>query len=140
MSPRFSRLPLIDPWVRWQMRPQPSAARRGGRTGTQVAAVAPTWFPPTWRSWTTRSRKTSRGSYTAAEDGFQPQNLDKFASTYGAIETEPSGNDGLGGSGSGHITSTCDAYDVICAGGVSVNDPTTVADDVIADFSSRGPS
>ena len=82
----------------------------------------------------------SHGSYTSVDDSFQPQNLDKFVSAYGGIVTEPSGNDGLNGSGSGHITDTCDAYDVICAGGISVNDPMTVDDDVVADFSSRGPS
>jgi hypothetical protein len=82
----------------------------------------------------------SHGSYTTMDDGYQAKNLDKFASTYGDIQTEPSGNDGANGSGSGHITSTCDAYDVICAGGISVNDPTTTSDDAIADFSSRGPS
>ena len=38
------------------------------------------------------------------------------ASTLRAIQTEPSGNDGLNGTGSGHITDSCIAYDVICAG------------------------
>jgi hypothetical protein len=54
--------------------------------------------------------------------------------------TEPSGNDGVNGTGSGHITNTCDAYNVLCAGGVAVGDPTTTSDDGIADFSSQGPS
>jgi Subtilase family len=64
----------------------------------------------------------------------------KFVSTYGGILSEPAGNDGLNGTGSGHITDTCDAYDVICAGGVSANNVAPTSDDTIADFSSQGPS
>jgi len=82
----------------------------------------------------------SHGAYATEDDGYQPRNLDKFASLYGAIETEPSGNDGVAAGGAGQITRTCDAYDVICVGGISANDPTTSGDDAIADFSSRGPS
>lgn len=85
-------------------------------------------------------RSDSHGSYTTADDGFQPRNLDKFVSTYGGILTEPAGNDGLNGTGSGHITDTCDAFDVICVGGISVNDPSTTSDDAIASFSSEGPT
>ncbi|HEY7592877.1 MAG TPA: S8 family serine peptidase, partial [Actinophytocola sp.] len=82
----------------------------------------------------------SHGGYTSADDSTSERNLDKFTSAFGAIQTEPSGNDGLQGTGSGHITNTCIAYDVICVGGVSVNDPATTADDAVADFSSQGPS
>jgi hypothetical protein len=82
----------------------------------------------------------SHGSYTDSDDSAYGQNLDKFTSTFGAIQTEPSGNDGVGHGGAGRITDSCIAYDVICVGGVSVGDTTTVADDSIANFSSPGPS
>ncbi len=82
----------------------------------------------------------SHGSYTSSDDSVSGQNLDKFTSAFGAIQTEPSGNDGLEGTGSGHITNTCVAYDVICVGGVGYIDPTTTSDDAIANFSSQGPS
>ncbi|HXD56741.1 MAG TPA: S8 family serine peptidase, partial [Thermoleophilaceae bacterium] len=48
--------------------------------------------------------------------------------------TEPAGNDGLNGTGSGHITDSCIAYNVICAGGVGFTD------DTISNFASQGPS
>ena len=82
----------------------------------------------------------SHGGYTSADDSQYEQNLDKFISTFGAVKTEPSGNDGLDGTGSGHITDSCIAYDVICVGGATSGDPATVSDDAIADFSSSGPS
>src|SRR5581483_3321130 len=66
----------------------------------------------------------SHGAYTTEDDGYQARNLDKFASLYGAVETEPSGNDGVAAGGAGRITGTCDAFDVICVGGITANDPT----------------
>jgi hypothetical protein len=82
----------------------------------------------------------SHGAYATEDDGYQPRNLDKFAALYGAVETEPSGNDGIAAGGTGRLTSTCGAYDVICVGGISVNDPGTRSDDDVASFSSRGPT
>jgi hypothetical protein len=81
----------------------------------------------------------SHGGYTSSDDSVSERNLDKFTSAFGAIQTEPSGNDGLNGTGAGHITSSCIAYDVLCVGGVSSTGSDSSAD-TIANFSSQGPS
>ena len=81
----------------------------------------------------------SHGGYTSRDDSAFEQNLDKFTSTFGAIQTEPSGNDGTADGGSGRITDSCIAYNVICTGGISGNGVGT-ADDSVAGFSSQGPS
>lgn len=81
----------------------------------------------------------SHGSYTANDDGSTQQGDDMIASSTGVTLTEPAGNDGQNGTGSDHITSSCIAYNVICAGAVGKMNPGT-SDDIITAWSSRGPS
>jgi hypothetical protein len=82
----------------------------------------------------------SHGSYTTADDSIEGQGLDNWVSSFGLTTTEPSGNDGQNGSGSGHITDTCLAYDVICVGGVDYHGTTDASDDTVAPWSSQGPT
>jgi Subtilase family len=76
----------------------------------------------------------SHGSYTTSDDSTVQQNADALVDQQGVTLTEPSGNDGLNGTGSGHITETCIAYNVICAGGIGYTD------DAVSNFASQGPS
>jgi hypothetical protein len=82
----------------------------------------------------------SHGSYTTADDSTEGQAADLFVSQYGLTYTEPSGNDGQNGDGSGHITDSCLAYDVICVGAVDYHGTTDASDDTVASWSSQGPS
>jgi hypothetical protein len=82
----------------------------------------------------------SHGGYTTEDDSVVGQGLDNWVSTFGLTTTEPSGNDGENGTGSGHITDTCLAYDVICVGGVDYHGTIDASDDTVGTWSSKGPS
>lgn len=78
----------------------------------------------------------SHGSIADADDSGALQRVDKLISAYGVLIAYPSGNEGPGRT----VNASCIAYDTLCMGGFTPRGTVDPADDVIEDFSSRGPT
>jgi uncharacterized repeat protein (TIGR01451 family) len=79
----------------------------------------------------------SGGSEALADDNMYLQSVDVYTSAFGTSIALPAGNDGLTG---GRVADPCIAYNSLCMGAYRHLGTADPADDVIADFSSRGPS
>lgn len=62
--------------------------------------------------------------------------MDKLISSYGVLIAYPSGNEGPART----VNRSCIAYDTLCMGGFDHRGTVDPADDVVEDFSSRGPT
>jgi hypothetical protein len=78
----------------------------------------------------------SHGSVESEDDNANLRGTDRFISAYGAIIAYPAGNEGPART----VNDACIAYDTLCMGGFDTKGTVDSADDVIPDFSSRGPS
>ena len=78
----------------------------------------------------------SGGTLATADDSSSLQNLDYFVSTFGFAYALPAGNTGPAQS----MHSGCIAYNSLCMGAYRHMGTESPVDDVMADFSSRGPS
>lgn len=78
----------------------------------------------------------SRGNRSLQDDSSFLQGTDKLISTFGTLMAWPSGNEGPAQT----INDACTAYDTLCMGAFDHRGTVGPADDVIPDFSSRGPT
>lgn len=78
----------------------------------------------------------SHGSVAAVDDSAALQGVDKLISAYGALIAYPAGNEGP----ARKVNQSCIAYDTLCMGGFTPRGTVDPADDVVEDFSSRGPT
>lgn len=78
----------------------------------------------------------SHGSPSTGDDSLSLQSVDKLVSAYGALMAYPAGNEGPARS----VNEDCIAYDTLCMGGFTPRGTVDPADDVVDDFSSRGPT
>jgi len=78
----------------------------------------------------------SHGSPSTADDGSSLQATDKLIASYHALIAYPAGNDGPVRS----VNADCIAYDTLCMGGFTPRGTVDPSDDVVEDFSSRGPT
>ena len=79
---------------------------------------------------------SSHGSIAESDDSGSLQRTDKIISAYGALIAYPVGNDGPQRTPNRH----CIAYNTLCMGGFTPRGTVDPSDDVIEDFSSRGPT
>lgn len=78
----------------------------------------------------------SHGSIADSDDSGALQATDKIISAFGALIAFPAGNDGP----SRTVNKQCIAYDTLCMGGFDHRGTVHPSDDVVEDFSSRGPT
>jgi serine protease AprX len=78
----------------------------------------------------------SHGAVADADDSASLQGVDKLISAYGTLIAYPSGNEGPARS----VNRSCIAYDTLCMGGFTPRGTVDPSDDVVEDFSSRGPT
>lgn len=78
----------------------------------------------------------SHGSVAEADDSGSLRRTDKLISAYGALIAYPAGNEGPART----VNANCIAYDTLCVGGFDHRGTVDPADDVVEDFSSRGPT
>ena len=78
----------------------------------------------------------SHGSEAVVDDDIGLQNLDAYSSTFGVTIALPAGNAGPGRT----VHSGCIAPNSLCMGAFSYWGTEDPSDDVVPDFSSRGPS
>ena len=79
---------------------------------------------------------SSHGSPASLDDSAALQGVDKLISAFGTLIAYPAGNEGPGRT----VNRSCVAYDTLCMGGFSPRGTVDPADDVVEDFSSRGPT
>jgi hypothetical protein len=78
----------------------------------------------------------SHGSVARGDDSAALQGADKIIATYGALIAYPAGNEGPARS----VNEDCIAYNTLCMGGFTHRGTVDPSDDVVEDFSSRGPT
>ena len=78
----------------------------------------------------------SHGTPADQDDSGSLQRTDKIISAYGALIAYPAGNEGPART----VNANCIAYDTLCMGGFDHRGTVDPSDDVIEDFSSRGPT
>lgn len=85
----------------------------------------------------TKALNYSFGSSTSSDDGFLARMFDHFSDAYDLTASVAAGNDGPA---SGTVNSPGIAYNILSVAAMNTGGTTSRGDDVIAGFSSRGPT